>query len=205
MSKMEISIPQSWDEVSLQKFGALQLLNVDDYQSNILYMVDVISLLADVDKDVVSGINLGNLNILSEEMSFLQTPIKKEKKETIIIDGITYKWKGDLNSLTLGELISIETVIDLEELSYQMSYDVICAVLLRKVDKDGNLEEFNAETFNEQRELFSKLPVTDVNGMILFFLRGEQDSMRHSEVCSPLNNKMTQKTSQKKKLSWRKK
>lgn len=177
--QVELTIPLKWEEVTVEQFQKLQVLNKDDYKSDLLYMVDVISVLANSTADIIHNIDFGSLNMLIEQMIFVQTPISNKKKEIVSIGEEKYKWIGDFNSINVGEAISIEQIIDLEELSFTMSFDVVLAVLLRKVKEDGTLEEFDAKKFEEHRELFSKIPITDVYGMIIFFSLGERPSMKN--------------------------
>jgi len=190
MKKLEIEIPQSWDEISVTKFQELQEVKEKDFTSKVEYLIQILSIMADVDAMAISGINIGNLHHLVSQMEFLQTPITIDKKDSVIIGKDEYKWKCDLNSLTLGEMVSIEQIIDLEELNYTMAYDVIMAVLLRKIKEDGTLEDFDADNFEKNRELFSQVPITDVNGMLLFFLGGGKHYIKTMEGYSVVDKKM---------------
>ena len=81
--------------------------------------------------------------------------------------------------MTVGEAISIELPIDLEELTFTLSYDVVLAVMLREEGK-----KFDANLFKENRVKFSELPITEVLGMLLFFLNGGQTSTAHTKTYS---------------------
>ena len=208
--QIKLTVPESWDEVTVEKYQLLQTLkNVDEYDSNLLYMVDVISSLTDVTPEMINGVNLGNLNILISQMEFIQKEISNEKKTEVKIGKDIYKWIGNLNSITVGEAVSIEQIIDLEELNFSTSLDVVLAVLLRKVKEDGTLEPFDSELFEERRELFLKLRITDVYGMVVFFSLGEKLSTRSlvdylvaiwkkiSQIIQPKNWKLLKKLKKK--------
>lgn len=178
---IKLTVPTSWEEVTVEQYQVLQTLKkVEEYDSNLLYMIDVITSLTDVTSEMISGINLGNLNILISDMGFIQNLIPDDKKDEVKIGKDVFKWIGDLNSITVGEAISIEQIIDLEELNYTSSFDVVLAVLLRKVKEDGTLEPFDSEIFEQRRKLFSKLPITDVYGMVVFFSLGEKTSTKNT-------------------------
>lgn len=202
MEKKELEIPQSWDEVTVEKFQLLQNIEIDR-EGQVNYMVEVISILSGADRSYIEGVNLENLNVLTAEMEFLQTPLTTERVEIITIDGEKYKWKGDFNKLTVGEMVTIEQIIDLEDLNYSLAFDVICAVLLRRVKEDGSLEEFDGDEFVKNREKFSKLPITDVNGMIVFFSLGVSNSTQSLVVTS--KEKKTMKECLWKIWKWKKK
>ena len=205
--QIKITIPQGWDEVTIERFQMLQTLkDVKEYESQLTYMIDVISILADVDVSYISGINMENLNLIANDMGWLQEDIKSDKKEVITVDGVEYKWKGKFNELTVGEMISIEQVIDLEELSYNMSFDVIMAILLRKIKEDGTLEEFDAKSFEVMREKFSKLMITEIYGMIVFFSLGVKSFMSNIQESSvPAVTEKKTNSSQKRSWLWKRK
>lgn len=188
-----ITIPEGWDEISVRKFQEIQLIDKESYDSNILYMIDIISILADVDKKDVSGINIKNLQTIAENMDWLQTDVPTERKHFVKIGDDVYKWKGDFNSVTVGEMVSLEQVIDLEQLNFSMTFDVILAIFLRKVLEDGTLEEFKAEDFEKNREKFSELKITDVYGMIVFFSLGETSYINNSQDYSQVQRKKKKK------------
>jgi len=191
-----INVPVSWSDVTVAQFQALSNLKKEDYKSDVHYTADVISILCNVN---TIQLDAETFAAIAEELKFLGTEIKGDKKEELTIDDKLYRWKGNLNQVTVGEMISIEQVLDLEELSYQMSYDLIAAVLLREVKKDDTVTTFNADKFEANRALFGELPVTDVIGMINFFIAG-------GRVCMPLSvdysvRPMSTRTSTQKK-SW---
>jgi hypothetical protein len=202
MSKTKtITIPSSWNEVTVLQYQKIQMLDVTKYESNLTYMTEVIAILANTSKDYIGGVNVNNLVTLINEMEWLNEPIKEDKKEEVLIGDDKYHWKGSFNSLTVGEMISIEQVIDIEELSYVMAMDVILAVLLRKKLENGELEDFDPKIFNDRRELFSTLKITDVYGMVLFFSSGEDSYTSNIKVCST-KGKMEKMNLLKKSWNW---
>jgi len=162
---MEINIPTSWSDITLNQYQALTQINPDDYKSKFRYSCQLVQVLCEIDD--VSQFPLDVINEIVLNFDFLAKEIPSEKKDTIEFRGRTFKWGASFNELTVGEMLSIEQIIDLEELTYNMSYDVVCAILLRENDAP-----FDAGKFAEYRELFGELPITDVYGTIVFFLSG---------------------------------
>jgi len=174
---MEINVPQSWSDITVNQYQALIQINPDDYKSQFRYSCQLVQILCEIDD--VSQFPLEVVNEIVSHFGFLSEEIPADKKEVITFRGKEYKWRASFNELTVGEMLSIEQVIDLEELSYNMSYDVVCAILIREGDDD-----FDANKFKEYRELFGELPITDVYGMILFFLSGGRISTKHMKTYS---------------------
>lgn len=175
--KVIINVPVCWNDVSVYKFQELRTLKVEDYKSELSYSSEVMSVLCGFD---AKNIDSETFSIISKELSFLSSPVSNDVIESVIIGKDTYKWIGSFNQITVGEMISIEQIIDLEELNYTQGYDVIAAVLLRKVKDNGQLSDFNANTFNESREMFSNLPIDQLNGMVNFFIAG-------GKICTELS------------------
>jgi len=168
MKRIKIVVPTCWEDVTLNKYQALKEIDRDDFKTDYAYSVEVIKVLCDLDD--ISLMNIKTQETIINEIGFINEPITTNKIKQFNFEGNFYKWGASLNGLTVGEMLSIEQMIDLEELSYTMSYDVVCAVLLRQ----DNETEFDADKFNERREIFGRLPITYINGMIGFFLRGGQ-------------------------------
>lgn len=177
--KKEIEVINNWNEVSVLQYQQLQLLKIEESPSEMDYIIDIITILNDVDREMITGLNINNFNLIAAELKFITKPVPTKKKKTIKIGRKTYKWVDGFHKLSVGEMISIEQTIDSEELTYNMAIDVILAVLLREVNDDGSVKEFNSERFQSDREQFSQLKITDVYGMIVFFSIGGKPLIQH--------------------------
>ena len=166
---MEITIPTSWEDVTVNQYQALTQINKEDYKSDLAYTTAILQVLCGLDK--MTTLPLKAIGELAPYISFLSKEPSKERYNTLEYKGKSYKWINSFNEITVGEAISIELPIDLEELSFALSYDVVLAVMLREEGK-----EFNAKEFNNNRALFGGLPITEVLGQLLFFLNGGQTS-----------------------------
>jgi len=73
-----------------------------------------------------------------------------------------------MNEITVGEYVSIETLIEQGNLNSVSSIPAILSVILKPVN-----EVFNSSIVNERMELFkNKLSIEDVLGMSVFFSTG---------------------------------
>ena len=181
---MKITVPTSWDDVTVNQYQALTLLSKDDYKNDLAYTVAVLQVLCELDN--MTELPLSAIEELAPYISFLINEPSKERYETLKHNGVTYKWIDSFNAITVGEAISIELPIDLEELTFTMSYDVVLAVMLREEGK-----EFNAKEFKKNRELFGGLPITEVIGQLVFFLNGGQSSTAHTKTYSIARKRTT--------------
>jgi len=169
---MKINVPTQWSDVSLEQYQAISLLDKSSYTSDLRFTSDVIQILCDINN--VQELPLNVVGEISKHINFLGDEVTKERLTSFKHNGKQYEWIGNFNEVTVGEQLSIEQTIDIEELTINESFDVVCAVLLRE---DG--KKFDSNNFEENRELFRSFPVTKVIGMILFFLNGGQ---LHTEI-----------------------
>lgn len=174
---MEIVVPTSWDDITVNQYQALSQINKDDYTNDLAYTTSVMQVLCNLDN--MQSLPISAISELAPHIQFMSTEIPKDRIDTVELDGVTYKWLNSFNEMTVGEAISIELPIDLEELTYALSYDVVLAVMLRE---DG--KKFNAKEFKNNRDKFGSLPITQVIGQLLFFLNGGQTSIAHTKTYS---------------------
>tara|TARA_R110001632_G_scaffold231783_2_gene371038 strand:- start:317 stop:1000 length:684 start_codon:yes stop_codon:yes gene_type:complete len=173
---MDIIIPESWDDVTVNQYQALKELNKDDYNSDLGYANVVLQILCDI--PTADPFTLDVVAKIMPYLNFVNTPPPTKKLKSFVYKDDSYNWIGDFGAITLGEAVSIEQIIDLEELTFDQSLDVVLAVLLRK-----NEEAFTAEGFTKNRISFGSLPISKVNGMLLFFLNGGKSSINNMKDC----------------------
>ena len=171
---MQIEVPTSWSDVSVNQYQALAEIDKDKYKTDLGYTSAIIQVLCNIDN--VNKLPLSAINEIAPLISFLSKDPETKIKNKLTYKGVDYEWLESFNAITVGEAISIELPIELEELSITLSYDVVLAVMLRE-----NGKEFDAKDFNKNRQLFGELPITEVLGNILFFLSGGQTSTKHTE------------------------
>ena len=193
---MEVRVPTSWNDVTVNQFQALTEIKRESYKTDLAHTLAIIQVLCNIDDTL--NLPLYVVNEISPLISFLSDEIKPKRKNEVEYLGKKYEWLKSFDSITVGEIISIELPIELEELTQALSYDVVLAVMLREKGV-----EFDSDRFKENRELFGGMPITDVLGNILFFLNGGKDSSLRSKTYSVVP--MTSTTSLWKKWKkWRK-
>ena len=190
---MVINVPTSWDDITVSQYQALNQIDRANYTSDISYTTAVLQVLCGLDS--ILHLPLDAIKELTPYIAFFSEDIPVIKYDSVKFEGKLYEWIPSFNSLTVGEAISIELPIEMEELTFTLSYDVVMAVMLREKGS-----EFNADLFNANRIKFGNLPITHVIGMILFFLSGGQTSTDHIKTYSiqPMKTKPnTQRRSSK--------
>jgi hypothetical protein len=155
----KITLPSSWEEV---KIGMYQdLASVENSDSGLTKLIDIISVLADIDPEDVRKINSTDLEPICDAIAWTADAPKDSFKEFIEVDGKVYHLVK-LSSLSVAENADLETYAnDIGQLHK------FFALLYRPIDE----KEYSVETMNERAELFREnVAITDVIGTIVFFL-----------------------------------
>ena len=112
---MKINIPDSWEGITLEEFIKISNLM---YVDEISYYIDIINIfnneisIEEIEKwnDDTTKAIISHLSFLNKEMdTYIQKEVKIANKTFKIID---------LNKITIGEYISIQTLIDNKKLSH---------------------------------------------------------------------------------------
>lgn len=193
---MKINVPTSWNDITVNQYQAMTQIDKADYSTDLEYTASVLQVVCELDN--MYKLPMSAIADLSPHISFLSTQPTQERFDSLSFKGVDYTWINSFNDITVGEAISIELPIDLEELTLALSYDVVLAVMLREKGKG-----FNANKFQENRVLFGQLPITEVLGQLLFFLNGGRTSTAHTKTYSIALKRTT--ISQRKSLpKWKK-
>ena len=158
---MKINIPDSWDSVTLNEFIKLSKLIHDG--DDIKYYIDIINVFNDnITIEEISKWSEESIMAITSHLSFLNEKFDTNIRKEIKIAKTTFKIIN-LNKITIGEYISIQTLIDSNKLNSISSIPYILSIILRPEN-----EEFNVDIINERIDLFSKeLSIIDAMNLVL--------------------------------------
>jgi len=172
-------LAESWSEITFSQYITIINITKDEHLNETLKAVKIISYISDkpeaCEKSLLN-ISREDFESLAEHFEWTNRKIEEDsvKKEFLEIDGKQYKIKSDYNKLTLGEMISVETLI--EHNKNMDPFEIIFGILLREV-VDGKEKEFNEDDFFYViSKLQDKVMLLDVYNCISFFLSGVQKS-----------------------------
>jgi hypothetical protein len=163
----DFTVPTEWADITVNQLQGLSKLNPDNMTS-IEYMGKSVSVLIGVDYDDLMLMDPNDFMNLAEEIKFINTEIKPEPKDSIEIDGETYWLKKDYSKLTMGEVISVETIMNDSNQELSAAMDKMLCIFLRKKDENGKLENFKNE-FMDRAEMFGNINVVDVYDLMINF------------------------------------
>ena len=168
MSK-EILIPTEWSDVTLNEFIELSALDIDSFDTPIEYYIKMLSVFGnDNMDDILEFTKLTDITDIISQMSFMNKPPENIDKKEVTIKGEVFKLIENMNELTVGEYISIETLIEQGKLNSISSIPAILSVILKPIG-----EKFDSNLVNARMELFkNELSIEDVLGMSVFFSTG---------------------------------
>ena len=176
----EFSIPTSWNEVSVKKAAKLAEIQVSN-KTDIESAADIVSVLADIDQETIYMLTADQFNDLVENIKFTLEKIDSpELKDSIFINGEEYFLKKDFTKLTMGEIISVDTILKQYENNVAPAMAKLLCIFLRKKKENGSLETFK-NSFMQRESLFEEVIISDVNNLFLFFLDGENLSQSNTK------------------------
>lgn len=179
----EWNLPSGWEEVNIEMFEKIvyQSNILNEYKSNQEFALDMFSVLTGAPKEDLTRLTRKSFELLSDKTDWVREEIKPSKKRIWEIDGVEYIAVEDLSSLSMGESISLELMIN--NSTPETLLTNILPILIRRVKTiekaTGEIKKvpdaFDDKEYNELKELFKKnLNVADVYELKDFFLGTEK-------------------------------
>ena len=100
-----------------------------------------------------------------DKLSFIQeSPKEKEPSNKIKVDGETYI-SNIMEKLRTGEFIAVDSVLKDDKYDYASILAILCR-------KEGEIydSKFEAELFEDRREMWERQPITSILPLISFFI-----------------------------------
>lgn len=149
-----------------------KLLAIKDWSDENEFNISLISALSDLTEEEVKKAPWDEIVEASEALSVLLVQDNKKFYKDIELDGEAYTFL-DLNNLSFGEFVDIDTFLQKSEIEKRNEMHFLMALLYREM-VDGKISEYDASKIEARAKKFKKLPVKYVNGASNFFLRLEK-------------------------------
>lgn len=185
------SNPKSWSDITIEQYIRLYEIQTNEFSDDIDKEFATIMLLYNLKEEEVNNILIEDYNKMKEEMSFLsKEPNQTKFKEIIEIDGITYRYNLELNKITLGEWIDLETY----NKDFINNIHKIASILVRK---DGITKYDVIEARNSASIFYKKMNIEDALAFFLHFYLFAQSFIPSDIVnCSNLDKTILMLTQQ---------
>lgn len=188
------TLPQSWDEVSIGEF--CKIFSFHREGMNVLEVViETLVILSGIDREKIMMLPYTDFTTLTQALDFINVEMEPQNVESVMIGDEEYFIKKDFTQFTMGEIISIETLLAQGDNNLFRVMDKLLCIFLRKKKENGNLETFKG-TFMDRAELFNKAPVSKVFMVFNFFLSGGNISSSNTNLFfqNPPKTKKRKKT-----------
>ena len=168
----EFNLPENWSEVSVDNFCRIWEFDKND-MTTIEFATRIVSSFTDMDESLIMAMNYEDFQKIVGILDFTQTEFVPDKDvDNIELGDETYFMKKDFNQLTMGEVISIETIMGDANGNIYKVMDMLLCIFLRQKKENGNLETFQPH-FMERRWKFRHIPISKVFTLFSFFLTGK--------------------------------
>ena len=169
-----ITVPTSWDEITLKQFITLMKLQEEEGKEE-PSIVDIMAVLTGTDKKYIYSLPSDFANTIMAHLLFLNKPLKEEPKAEVIIDGNLYKINY-MEKLKFGEYTDANTVMANDKFDYASLLAILCR-------REGEIydDDYIAEHLDERTEMWNNQPITKVYPLVCFFLTLSALASKHLE------------------------
>lgn len=157
----EFTVPTSWNDITLLMYEDMERYYADkDRPVNLL---DVLHILTNKTEDEINDLPVEALDLITEKLSFIKDEPKVESTNKVTIDGEEYII-NTMEKLKLGEYVALDAAKKNDPYDFASMLAILCRKNGEKYDST-----FEAELFQKRKEMFEKIPITKVFGLINFF------------------------------------
>jgi hypothetical protein len=164
--KVEILIPSSLREVTLEQYQKFARINTDDNQDTGFMMHKTVEIFCNLDLKDIAKIKFTSVQEILNDINRLFEP-KQDLIRTFTIGGKEYGFIPMLDDMTLGEYVDLdENFTDWDSMHKAMAV-LFRPVTLKKGDR-YQIQDYNGLELAEQMK---KMPLDVVMGAMVFFYR----------------------------------
>lgn len=167
-----ITVPTSWDDITLRQFVDLMRLQEEEGKDE-LSIVDIMAVLTGTDKKYIYSLPSDFANTIMAHLLFLNEPLKEEPKAEVEINGDVYKINY-MEKLKFGEYTDANTIMANDKFDYASLLAILCRREGEKYDDD-----FIADHIEKRTEMWNNQPITKVYPLVCFFLTLSAISGQH--------------------------
>ena len=106
----EFSIPESWDEVNVEQFVKLFSFEREG-MTELKIITKTINVFTGIDEELLMMMNYGDFHKIVGVLQFTGKDMEPQIVDFIELEGEKYYLRKDFDKFTMGEIISIETIL----------------------------------------------------------------------------------------------
>jgi len=175
MSEIKVIVPESWEDVSIKQY--VDLAKIPKGLPPLDYVLEILHIFRGVPKELLYQTDEESLNRMAEPLTFLQNNPSVETVATEFnIKGTKYYYNRQFDKLSVGEMISLEMLVEKDKLTDTSSIPYLLAIILREKGQDEELQVFNADNIYDRITLFEQhISIGEAMGLVFFFKNGGRD------------------------------
>lgn len=166
-----IDVPTDWKEVTVKKYS--DLLAISDTLNPLEKRMETVRVMLDLDLEIIQQFYQEDFEKVEEMIKWIYEDMPNSEAQSIEIEGETYHLYTAFDKLTMGEQVSIDILVKKSGGNLLNVYDELLCLFLRKKNENGEFEIWNTGMM-DRAEMFGKVPIMDVNQLLLFFSNGEK-------------------------------
>jgi hypothetical protein len=185
MSKIELTIPTSWDDITLGQYIQLRpVLNTD--MNDVKRIINVLAVLTNEKTDLIKEITIPNYHVILKKISFLNDPLPTELEKNLFkIGGQLYKFKLNSNKLLFGEYINLMEIMqkasDNEEIIYEnlhKIFTIICRPVKKTILGIKEIKVTSEDVRNNADNFFNNMSISIAYPIAVFFCNHYPDLIK---------------------------
>lgn len=171
-----LNVPTKWEDITLETFVKIMRMQEEKEDKENVDMVDLMALLTGKNREYINSLPSDFVTTIMAHLMFLNTPLDAQPKDSVEIDGVTYRIKHE-EKLTFGEDVDVQTIISADKFNYAG----VLAVLCRKPNEPYN-GDFVTDMYEDRVAFWNSQPITKVYCLIAFFLALHSVSVKHLQA-----------------------
>jgi len=184
---IEIKIPTDWTDVSIERYvkynQAMKELE-DDRQ----IIIKTISILCNISENIVEVMKLKDLKKIQVNLQkLIGKPVNKDIINKIDINGVKYGFHPNLDELTMGEFVDVETYAKENDIAKMMS--VLYRPIIKEEGNRYNIEPYDIDRHSDNANHFQKLSINVGNAIAVFFWTLGKEQLKTFHQSSKLEEK----------------
>lgn len=160
-------IPKDWSEITIGRFQELMEIDSEDQIATIAQRVAV---LTDTDPDYIRNLPLKQFYDISNDLEFVKEKIPTEWKPKFEFKGQKYGFIPDLTFVSTGEWLDAEAFKQDVTGNLHNYAALLWRPIVSEEGDDYTIKEHTTVGFSARAKLFKELPITYIQGGLVFFL-----------------------------------
>lgn len=192
---MEIK-KKSWDSIGIADYRKIRDLNLDKDLSETEKGMALLAILCDVDENEVWNLSVGEVQGLLSQISWVNDfKVDEKKYRHYDINGVRYDIELDVNKMTVSQYVDFQNYAKSGVTPENMAEILSCFLI-----PEGKKYNEDYDIVKTVKDIDEYLPFPKAQGLLFFYLRGLQSSIKALRVYSAWQAKKMMKGSPRKEV-----